>query len=113
MRSTLKLFVAMWLIGASVSPSNSQDQSPCGLQPARKIDAYGNISSVDERARLDKFMSLLEGEPEDARGFIVAYGGRHARIGEAQARADRAKDYLAEKDGFSNIRLNTVDCGYR
>jgi hypothetical protein len=100
-------------MGASVSLSDSQDQSPCGLQPSRKVDAYGNISPVDEQARLDKFVSLLGGEPEDARGFIVAYGGRKARIGEALARADRAKSYLTEKNVFSNILLNILDCGYR
>ncbi|HVG17973.1 MAG TPA: hypothetical protein VNI02_02905 [Blastocatellia bacterium] len=95
------------------SLSNSQDQPPCGLQPSRKIDAYGNTSLGEERARLDKFAVLLKDEPEGVKGFIVGYAGRSARAGEAQSRADRAKEYLVEKNAFYNPRLNTVDCGYR
>jgi outer membrane protein OmpA-like peptidoglycan-associated protein len=92
---------------------NFQDQPPCGLQPSRKIDAYANISTVEEQARLDKFASLLDGEAEDVKGFIVGYAGRSGRTGQAQALADRAKAYLVEKSVFYNSRLNTVDCGYR
>jgi hypothetical protein len=95
------------------SPPNSQDKHPCGLQSSRKIDAYGSVSIKDEQARLDMFEAILKGESEDATGFIVTYAGRNARWSEAQARADRAKNYLVEKSVFYNSRLNTVDCGYR
>jgi hypothetical protein len=49
----------------------------------------------------------------DARGYIIVYAGRRARIGEAKVRADRAKRYLIEAQGVKAERIITVDGGYR
>lgn len=95
------------------APPASPAEAPCGLEPSRKIDAYGETTPADEQARLEKFMALLGGESEDVKGFIVAYAGRTARAGAAQARADRAKEFLVEKNVSHNVRLNTLDCGRR
>ena len=79
---------------------------------AKKIDEYGNIRFNDEKARLDNFAIELQNDPT-AQGYIVAYGGRRGRAGEAQARADRAKDYLVNTRGIDPSRIVTVDGGYR
>lgn len=78
----------------------------------RKFDEYGNIAFNDEKARLDNFAIQLQNEP-GSQGYIIAYGGRKGRAGEAQARADRAKNYLVNTRGIDSGRLVTVDGGYR
>jgi len=79
---------------------------------ARKIDEYGNIRFNDEKARLDNFAIELQNDPT-AQGYIIAYGGRRGRAGEAQRRADRAKDYLVNTRGIDASRIVTVDGGFR
>jgi hypothetical protein len=79
---------------------------------ARLFDQYGNIAFNDEKARLDNFAIQLQNEP-GAQGYIIAYGGRRGRAGEAQARADRAKDYLVNTRGVDPGRIVTVDGGFR
>jgi hypothetical protein len=79
---------------------------------ARLFDQYGNIAFNDEKARLDNYAIQLQNEP-GSQGYIIAYGGRRGRAGEAQARADRAKDYLVNTRGIDPGRIVTVDGGYR
>ena len=74
---------------------------------ARKFDEYGNIKFNDEKARLDNYAIQLQNEPGST-GVILAYG---TCAGEAQARADRAKDYLVNTRGIDAGRLTTVDGG--
>ncbi|MBD0373348.1 MAG: hypothetical protein ICV60_21105 [Pyrinomonadaceae bacterium] len=81
-------------------------------QRARLFDQYGNIAFNDEKARLDNFAIQLQNEP-GSQGYIIAYAGRRARANEAQARADRAKDYLVNTRGIDPGRLVTVDGGFR
>jgi hypothetical protein len=75
--------------------------------PARKFDEYGNIKFNDEKARLDNYAIGLQNEP-GSQGYIIAYGTCE---GEAQARADRAKDYLVNTRGIDAGRLVTIDGG--
>nr|MBA2503933.1 hypothetical protein [Pyrinomonadaceae bacterium] len=79
---------------------------------ARKVDEYGNIAFNDEKARLDNFAIELQNDPGSA-GVVIAYGGRVGRSGEAQARADRARDYLVNTRGVDPSRITTVDGGFR
>jgi hypothetical protein len=79
---------------------------------ARKIDEYGRIQFNDEKARLDNFAIELQNDPT-ATGYIIAYGGRVGRRGEAQARADRAKNYLVNQRGIDPSRIQTIDGGFR
>ena len=79
---------------------------------ARKIDEYGNIRFNDEKARLDNFAIELQNDPT-AQGYLVCYGGRRGRTGEAQRRCDRAKDYLVTTRGITADRIVTVDGGFR
>jgi hypothetical protein len=80
----------------------------CGL----RFDEYGDISWEDEKARLDNFAIQLMNE-ENAQGYIVAYAGRKAYIGEAQLRANRARDYLIKVREVDPKRVTAVDGGYQ
>jgi hypothetical protein len=74
-----------------------------------KFDEYGDIKFNDEKARLDNYAIQLQNDPT-AQGEILAYG---SCAGEAQARADRAKDYLVNTRGIDAGRLTAVDGGCR
>ncbi|HKO95375.1 MAG TPA: hypothetical protein VJU86_00170 [Pyrinomonadaceae bacterium] len=76
---------------------------------ATKFDEYGDIRFNDEKARLDNYAIQLQNAP-GATGTIVAFG---TCAGQAQARADRAKDYLVNTRGIDAGRLTTVDGGCR
>jgi hypothetical protein len=74
-----------------------------------KFDEYGDIRFNDEKARLDNYAIQLQNTP-DAQGVIIAYGNCE---GAAQARADRAKDYLVNTRGIDAGRIVTIDGGCR
>ena len=76
---------------------------------AKKFDEYGDIKFNDEKARLDNYATALQGEPGSA-AVILAYGNCD---GAAQARADRAKNYLVNTRGIEAGRITTVDGGCR
>jgi hypothetical protein len=76
---------------------------------AVKFDEYGNIKFNDEKARLDNYAIQLQNTP-GSQGTIIAYGSCE---GEAQARADRAKDYLVNTRGIEAGRITTIDGGCR
>jgi hypothetical protein len=96
----------------SCSSSASCSTAVGGVERPRKIDEYGRIEFNDEKARLDNFAIELQNNPT-AQGYIIAYGGRRGRAGEAQARADRAKNYLVNERGIDSSRIVTLDGGYR
>ena len=79
------------------------------IQPPTKFDEYGDIRFNDEKARLDNYAIQLQNSP-GAQGYIIAYGNCE---GAAQARADRAKDYLVNTRGIDAGRLVTIDGGCR
>ena len=82
-----------------------------GLAVAR-FSSYGDVSLERERSLLDNFNIALKDEPNRT-GVIIAYAGKRARLGEAKARAERAKNYLVKKRHFDSNRLTAVDGGYR
>ena len=79
---------------------------------SRKFDEYGDIRFNDEKARLDNYAIQLQNEP-GATGYIVVYAARTGPAGQAQARADRAKDYLVNTRGIDAARIITIDGGCR
>jgi hypothetical protein len=96
----------------SCSTSNSCTVTFPARPEARKVDEYGNIKFNDEKARLDNYAIELQNDPT-AQGYLVCYGGRTGRTGEAQRRCDRAKNYLVNTRGITGDRVVTVDGGYR
>lgn len=79
---------------------------------ARKLDEYGAIKTEEENNRLDAFMIELQNDPT-SQGYIIAYGGRASRAGDAQKSATRAKNYLVSKRGLDASRLLIIDGGLR
>ena len=75
------------------------------------LDEYGNIPFEDEKARLDNFAITLEEDPK-AQGYLICYGGRVGRAGEASSRCERAKNYIATVRGIAPSRLVIVNGGY-
>jgi hypothetical protein len=98
--------------GRECSTSSSCTVNFPRVAVARKIDEYGNIRFNDEKARLDNFAIELQNDPT-SQGYLICYGGRTGRTGEAQRRCDRAKDYLVTTRGLDASRIVTVDGGYR
>lgn len=85
----------------------------CLAPVSRRFDRYGDLGFADEKKRLDYFAEQLQKEP-GSQAHIIVYGKQGApRAGEAQARADRAKDYLVNKRGIAAERITTVDGGIR
>ena len=79
---------------------------------ARKLDEYGKLNPKEENDRLDRFTIELQSAPLSL-GYIIAYGGRASRAGDAQKAADRSKAYLIHKRGLDANRIVTVTGGYR
>ncbi len=102
-------------VGGYDRSCSTSDDCTTGIRvspDARKIDEYGNIRFNDEKARLDNLAVELQNDPT-AQGYIICYGGRVGRAGEAQARCDRAKNDLVTRRSISADRIVTVDGGYR
>lgn len=76
------------------------------------FDSYGKLSQADERQRLDNFVIQL-GDQKGSAGYIIAYGGKRARLREAIERAQRARDYLIKVRKFPRAKLKAIDGGYR
>jgi hypothetical protein len=94
------------------SPTPSPEESPLPPPSPTQFDTYGRIARNDEKARLDNFAIQLQNDP-GTQGYIIAYGGRRGPAGEAQTRADFAKNYLVNSRGIDPGRLVTVDGGFR
>ncbi|HEX8494428.1 MAG TPA: hypothetical protein VF658_16410 [Pyrinomonadaceae bacterium] len=77
------------------------------------FDSLSGRSDLEsETARLDNFAIALQRDP-GAQGYVISYADRFGRPGQAQARADRAKDYLVNTRGIDAGRIITVDAGCR
>lgn len=105
---------AWWSRAAEAAPTPRAANAPAPLipSPIRKLDEYGNISWSDERARLDNFTIAVLDNPS-ARGYLLCYGGRVGRPGEARRRCRRAKNYVSGHRGVEAARLVIVDGGFR
>lgn len=83
------------------------------------MDDYGDLTPREERRHLREFAQKLPSkvlEPSklaNMQVYIIGYAGRRARIGEALARANRAKAYLSKLAGFPKVEIVTIDGGYR
>lgn len=93
------------------SPRTSNSSQLTAFRP-RKIDEYSEIPFSSEKKRLDSFAKQLLND-STSQGYIFAYAGRRACLGEAIRLAKRAKNYLVNKHDISGARLTLVDSGYR
>ncbi len=89
-------------------------QITSGESEVRQPDVYFWDSSPQQRhVYLDSFADQLQKSPVDSMVYIIAYAGQVARVGEAQARASEAKDYLTQKRQINPRRTVILDGGYR
>ncbi|MCA1641245.1 MAG: PKD domain-containing protein [Acidobacteria bacterium] len=94
------------------TPTPTPSPTPPPPISSQQFDTYGNIPRNDVKARLDNFANELQNQP-GSQGYIIAYGGRRGPAGEAQRRADFAKDYLVNTRGIDAGRLVTIDGGFK
>jgi hypothetical protein len=100
-------------------------------QEATKFDEMRQLPCDAAKARLDNFAIQLQSNPT-VTGYIIFYGGKSyhhliynkktkqymgvqllPRRGEAKARIDQWKSYLADSRGVDRRRFVVIDGGYR
>lgn len=75
--------------------------------PDRKFDVFtGNASLEEEKARLGNFAARLRNDP-DTMGIITIRSGAKMGVGEAEARLERARNYLVNELGIEADRVFT------
>lgn len=87
-------------------------RTPRPPREAREYDVCCNCSFDDQKARLDNLAVEMQNDPS-ASAYIVSYGGRTSRTGEADRLGTRARDYLVNKRGIDGARVVVVNGGYR
>jgi hypothetical protein len=80
---------------------------PVAIRPARKFDEFPDITSNDEKARLDNFVIELKADPT-ATAYIMVYPSRRDRTGDAQRHTKRIVDYLVNYREFDARRIVTL-----
>ena len=117
MRYVLNIAISIFALLGTVNAQIQEPPAPCtmlsGICDPVNFDEYGTLSRLDEMARLDNVANQLQSEPKDFVVYLVAYAGRRACVGEAQARALRAKNYLVSKRSIQPERVIWIDGGYR
>jgi hypothetical protein len=79
---------------------------------ARLLDTYGDLAFNLEKERLLSLATEMRHAP-DSQGYIIAYGGRCGAEGQAQERAERAKEWLINEHGIDASHIVVIDGGYR
>jgi hypothetical protein len=100
-------------------PPECQHTASCSFSVQKELphecknfDEYGNIKFNDEKARLDNYAIALQ-QDTSSTATILVYAGRTDPAGTAQARADRAKNYLVTTRGIDASRITILDGGCR
>jgi hypothetical protein len=95
-------------IGCALTYSRAVDVTP--FCPERKFDEFGEVSEEFEMMKLDVFAIRLRSEP-DTVGLIIMYAGEHAPVGYAEARLERARNYLIDVRGLEADQILMKDAG--
>ena len=80
--------------------------------PSRQFDVCCSCSFDDQKARLDNLAIELQNDPT-AKTYVIAYGGRTSRIGQADLLSDRARNYLVTNRGIDQSRITVMNGGFR
>lgn len=80
---------------------------PVAARPARKFDEFPDITSNDEKARLDNFMIELKTDPT-ATAYVIVYPSQRDQTGDVQKHKRRIVDYLVNSRGFDARRIVTL-----
>jgi hypothetical protein len=87
-------------------------QPPPPSTPPREFDVCCSCSYDDQKARLDNLAIELTNDPSTTT-YVIAYGARTSRAGQADRLLARAKDYLVQKRGVDQARIVTLNGGFR
>jgi hypothetical protein len=80
--------------------------------PSKQFDVCCSCSFDDQKARLDNLAVELQNDPT-ATTYVIAYGGRTSRIGQADLLGDRARNYLVAQRGIDQSRITVMNGGFR
>lgn len=80
--------------------------------PSRQFDVCCSGSFDDQKARLDNLAVELQNDPSTTT-YVIAYGGRTSRIGQADLLGTRARDYLVTQRGIDQTRIVVLNGGFR
>jgi PKD domain-containing protein len=80
--------------------------------PSREFDVCCSCSFDDQKARLDNLAVDLQNDPSTTT-YVIAYGGRTSRIGQADLLGARARDYLVTQRGIDQSRIVVLNGGFR
>lgn len=81
-------------------------------RPSRQFDVCCSCSFDDQKARLDNLAVELQADPTTTT-YVIAYGGRTSRIGQADLLGSRARDYLVTNRGIDQSRIVVINGGFR
>lgn len=85
---------------------------PVRENPSREFDVCCSCSFDDQKARLDNLAVELQNDPSTT-SYIISYGGRTSRIGQADRLGARARDYMVTQRGIDPSRLIVLNGGFR
>jgi hypothetical protein len=86
--------------------------TPPRENPSREFDVCCSCSFDDQKARLDNLAVELQNDPSTST-YVIAYGGRTSRIGQADRLGARARDYLVMQRGIDPSRIVVMNGGFR
>lgn len=98
-------------LGVSSSIPSDFMQITVGQQ-TRLVDRFGDVVLKDEKILLNSLVDKLKGD-QSSKIYIIVYGKRGGRAGEAKRRADRVKDYLIYSGRIAKERLASADHCFR
>lgn len=78
----------------------------------RVFDQFPSVAFDDDKARLDNLAIELQNTP-DSIAYIIVYGGRTSRAGQADRLGQRTVDYLTTQRGVDAHRVVIINGGYR
>ena len=86
--------------------------TPPREHPSRQFDVCCSCSFDDQKARLDNLAIEMQNDPSTT-SYVIAYGGRTSRIGQADMLGTRARDYLVTNRGIDQSRIIVLNGGFR
>lgn len=86
--------------------------TPPRENPSRQFDVCCSCSFDDQKARLDNLAVELQNDPSTTT-YVIAYGGRRSRMGQADLLGTRARDYLTSQRGIDASRIIVLNGGFR
>ena len=76
------------------------------------FDQFPSVAFDDDKARLDNLAIELQ-NTTDSIAYIIVYGGRTSRAGQADRLGQRTMDYLTAQRGVDAHRVVIINGGYR